>query len=207
MVGTGYGSMTKPITCPRCKGRKHVLRGKLWEPCWCVQQAKTQAAKIQSGLQGEARPLAEFGGDFGKFVRRAMGYGGPSMLYGQFPLLMEAARSALHAAIVTDRTAKLFRLPDLVDVSFDRDKKAKVMYSAFDADFTILVCGDEPTHSYNGPTIATICNRRRLDPARPTLIATSGDLVGLYGERTEDVLRGLQGYPQHKLMPQEDRLD
>ena len=172
--------------CTKCRGAQHVFdaTSRLWAPCLCVRRLTDADLARRSGVTGEARPLSDFGDGFSTFYRTAVSFPGASSLIGPFPILADAAQSFLAQAARRLGGGRLIRLGDAVDAWFDRDRKRAFVIAALSAGSLALLCGDEPPHSWNGPILATLADRRRL-AGNPTLIAATGDIVALYGERVD----------------------
>lgn len=184
--------------CQTCRGKKHLFdhATRLWSPCACVKEAKEKASQA---LVGEAKLPAAFGTAFAKFVMQAIDFPGPSWLSAPLPWLHEAAVSAIGAALNDGKTARLYRLEEVVDAAFkDRGDKAAFDDCVERRGFVAIVCGDEPPHKWNGQRLLKVVLQRRY-AKKPTLIAAIGDLVALYGESAEAVFRGLSRYPSLKL--------
>ncbi len=192
--------MSNSYNCTKCRDRKHVYSEGRFSACDCVKTKKSnQNLEAAGALEAEhVKPLSSYNPVFGRFVRQTLSHPGPSWLCGQFPLIAEAARTALSCALAEDKKAKLIRLEELVNDAFAEKGRGKLMEVVASIEFLIVVCGDEPSHSWNGAKLALLMNRRR--PARlGTLVIANGDLVSLYGERAEDCFRDVGRYPSLKI--------
>jgi len=177
--------------CAVCRGRKHVRDAATgrWRPCACRAEAVRDALLERGGVADvEVRPLSAFGRGFGRFVRTAYEASGHSVLYGQMPAVGEAALAALRAAIGTGRDGRLVRLSELVDLTFNREEKARLEAQLSRLAFIVVLCGEEGRHSYNGPRLSELVNRRDVE-GRSTLVAATGNLRALYGDRGAALLR------------------
>ena len=177
------------MKCPRCKDKRHVFDAAsgLWIPCGC-------------GTGKVARPLDSFGQGFGRFVRQALAADGPSLILGIFPALDEAARAVVAAGKATGRASRLVRLEEARDAAFEREKKVAYFAKLEEIAFVAVVCGDETKHSWNGTVLAQIV-AHRTSAGRPTMIATTGDLIALYGEAATSCLKGRKSVPRIRLVP------
>lgn len=190
--------------CNRCNGRRHIMGAdRKWKSCPCVDRAKDDLTRVRSGLEGRAKPVTDFGQEYGRFVRSAINAKTPSWLCGEPTLLLDAANSALEVAVLTDRKAKLVRLGDLVDSAFERARKEKLVRSCLEQDFLILLCGSEPPHKWNVSLLVDLVTRRRT-ANKSTMVAATGDLRSLYGEDANACFKGLARYPSYRLQSLND---
>lgn len=172
------------VNCPVCHDRRHVWESEVgaWKRCGCAGGRRAAEAVAAEGAV-EAEPLLTWGGTCSKFVRRGWAGRGVFVVRGDLGSIEGCGLSIMSASEANDKKARMVRLAEIVELSFldkGKDKKIEVVKGAISADIAIVVCGNEPRHSWNGPTLAAILGRRNA-AKKPTFVVCNHDPLGLYG--------------------------
>ena len=163
----------------------HVFKDSRWTPCACLKTKRKRDALKDAGVTGAPKELRRWCDGFASWARAAVRRNcGVSVLRGTPSQVMEAANTLAALAAKTG-TSRAVKLSDLVDDCFDRERK-KGRFKTQPA-FMVIICGVEPPHSYNGPTLFSLVTRRRM-AGLPTVIATTAPLHRLYGEAATESL-------------------